>query len=68
MILSASRRTDIPAFFSEWFFKRIEEGVVFVRNPFNRQQVSKIVLFSDFDEDSPLLCSKLLVDDIIRER
>lgn len=47
MILSASRRTDIPAFFSEWFFKRIEEGFVLVRNPFNRQQVSKIVLSPD---------------------
>lgn len=47
MILSASRRTDIPAFFSEWFFKRIEEGFVFVRNPFNRLQVSKIVLSPD---------------------
>ena len=50
MILSASRRTDIPAFFSRWFFNRIEEGFVFVRNPFNRQQVSKIVLSPDLIE------------------
>ncbi|MGN0731451.1 MAG: DUF1848 family protein [Treponema sp.] len=28
MILSASRRTDIPAFFSDWFYKRIEEGFI----------------------------------------
>lgn len=47
MILSASRRTDIPAFFSEWFFKRIEEGFVFVQNPFNLQQVPKIELSPD---------------------
>lgn len=44
MIISASRRTDIPAFYSNWFFKRIEEGFVYVINPFNRKQVSKIEL------------------------
>lgn len=44
MILSVSRRTDIPAFYSEWFFNRIKEGFVLVRNPFNRKQVSKIYL------------------------
>lgn len=44
MILSASRRTDIPAFYSEWFFNRIKEGFVLVRNPFNTKQISKINL------------------------
>ena len=44
MILSASRRTDIPNYFSEWFFNRLEEGFVYVRNPMNMHQVSKIVL------------------------
>lgn len=44
MIISASRRTDIPAFYSEWFFKRMEEGYVLVRNPFNFRQVSKVFL------------------------
>lgn len=39
MIISASRRTDIPAFFSEWFFNRIEEGYCTVPNPFNSDQV-----------------------------
>ena len=33
MILSVSRRTDIPAFYSDWFFNRIKEGKVMVRNP-----------------------------------
>ena len=44
MILSASRRTDIPAFYSQWFFNRIKEGFVYVRNPMNIHQVSKIQL------------------------
>ena len=44
MIISASRRTDIPAFYSEWFIKRIEEGYLYVINPMNRKQVSKIEL------------------------
>ena len=44
MILSVSRRTDIPAFYSEWFFNRIKEGFVCVRNPMNRHQISKIQL------------------------
>ncbi|HOJ78733.1 MAG TPA: DUF1848 domain-containing protein [Bacillota bacterium] len=44
MIISVSRRTDIPAFYSDWFFKRLEEGFVLVRNPMNPQQVSKVSL------------------------
>jgi len=44
MILSVSRRTDIPAFYSEWFFNRLKEGFVYVRNPMNIHQVSKIAL------------------------
>lgn len=44
MIVSVSRRTDIPAFYSEWFFNRIKEGFVYVINPFNRKQVSKVEL------------------------
>lgn len=42
MILSVSRRTDIPNYFSEWFFNRIKEGFVYVRNPMNTHQVSKV--------------------------
>ncbi len=42
MILSASRRTDIPAFYSEWFYQRVREGFVCVRNPVNAHQVSRI--------------------------
>ncbi len=47
MIISASRRTDIPAFFSDWFLKRIEEKYAYVRNPMNFHQVSKINLSPD---------------------
>lgn len=44
MILSASRRTDIPAFFPDWFMNRLRDGYVLVRNPMNYHQVSKIEL------------------------
>lgn len=44
MILSVSRRTDIPAFYSEWFMNRIKEGFVCVRNPMSYHKVSKISL------------------------
>ena len=47
MIISASRRTDIPAFYSPWFFNRLKAGSVYVRNPMNRKQVSKITLTPD---------------------
>lgn len=42
MILSASRRTDIPNYYSEWFLNRIKERYLYVRNPMNIHQVSKI--------------------------
>ena len=44
MIISASRRTDIPAYYSQWFFRRLEAGFVCVRNPVNFHQVSRISL------------------------
>jgi hypothetical protein len=44
MIISASRRTDIPAFYSEWFVNRLQEGYCLVPNPFNPRQVSRISL------------------------
>ncbi len=44
MIISASRRTDIPSFFSEWFIKRLEEKYVYVRSLFNFKLISKISL------------------------
>ncbi|WP_461257862.1 DUF1848 domain-containing protein [Treponema sp. R80B11-R83G3] len=48
MIISASRRTDIPSYYSEWFFNRIKEKIVYIRNPFNIRQISAINLDSEF--------------------
>ncbi|MEE9942798.1 MAG: DUF1848 domain-containing protein [Pseudomonas asiatica] len=44
MIISASRRTDIPAFYSDWLMNRIEQGFLLTRNPFNYHQVSRVSL------------------------
>ena len=44
MIISASRRTDIPTYYSEWFMNRIREGYALARNPMNAHQVSHINL------------------------
>ena len=44
MILFVSGRTDIPAFYSEWFFNRVREKYVLVRNPYYPQQVTKYVI------------------------
>lgn len=35
VIVSASRSTDIPAFYAEWFFSRLEKGYSAWTNPFN---------------------------------
>lgn len=48
MILNVSGRTDIVAFYSDWFMNRYNEGFVDVRNPFNPSLVSRIY-FSDVD-------------------
>ena len=47
MIISASRRTDIPTYYSNWFFNRIMNGYVLVRNPIHTHQISKIPLNPD---------------------
>ncbi len=44
MIISASRRTDIPAFYAPWFMQRVRAGFCDVPNPFNRHQISRISL------------------------
>ena len=44
MIVSASRRTDIPAFYTAWFLNRLEQGEVLVRNPVRYHQVSRVSL------------------------
>lgn len=47
MIISASRRTDIPTYYSEWLFNRLKEEYVLVRNPMNIHQIGKISLSPD---------------------
>lgn len=47
MILSVSRRTDIPNYYSEWFLNRIKDGYLYVRNPINIHQISKINISPD---------------------
>ncbi|MEF2594564.1 MAG: DUF1848 domain-containing protein [Eggerthellaceae bacterium] len=47
MIISASRRTDIPRFHSDWMLNRIREGFVDVRNPMFPSQVSRYSLSPD---------------------
>ncbi len=43
-IISVSRRTDISAFYSEWFMNRVRAGYCTVVNPFNANQVSYVSL------------------------
>ena len=42
MILNVSGRTDIVAFYSDWFINRMKEGFIDVRNPFNPKLVTRI--------------------------
>lgn len=55
MILNVSGRTDIVAFYTEWFMNRYKEGFVDVRNPFNPKMVSRI---NFKDVDAILFCTK----------
>lgn len=47
MILSASRRTDIPCYYTPWFINRIRAGYALMRNPMNHAQLSKVPLGPD---------------------
>lgn len=53
MIISASRRTDIPAFYAEWFMTRVRAGYFYRVNPFNSSQVTG---FSLKPEDVDAIC------------
>ncbi|MFO7750303.1 MAG: DUF1848 domain-containing protein [Desulfobacteraceae bacterium] len=43
-IVSASRATDLPAYYSQWFIDKIRKGYVKWINPFNRQKPQYISL------------------------
>lgn len=51
IIISASRSTDIPAFYAQWFINRLRKGYCAWYNPFNRQKMyisfanCKVVVF-----------------------
>ena len=55
MIINVSGRTDIVAFYTEWFMNRYKEGFVDVRNPFNPKMVSRIKFEN---ADAILFCTK----------
>lgn len=44
MIISASRRTDIPAFYSEWFINRFKEGNILIPHLRNSNRLSRVTL------------------------
>jgi hypothetical protein len=47
VIVSASRRTDIPALYARWFANRIRAGYCTVPNPFNAKQVARVSLLPE---------------------
>lgn len=55
MILNVSSRTDIVAFYTDWFMNRYKEGFIDVRNPFYKNNVSRIYFK---DVDLILFCTK----------
>lgn len=66
MLLSVSRRTDIPAWYSDWFLRRLAEGVVWVRQPYRFHQISWIPLAREgidavlfWSKDPEPLCRRL---------
>ena len=44
VIISASRRTDIPALYAEWMLKRLEAGYAMMPNPRNAARAGKVML------------------------
>lgn len=44
MIINTGCRTDIPAYYSDWFYNRIKKGYVLTRNPYRPEQVFKYAL------------------------
>lgn len=57
-ILSVSRRTDIPSYYSEWFFNRLDAGEFYTRNnPYNQKAVARYT-FNKSDIDCIVLWTK----------
>ncbi len=70
MILNTGNRTDIPAFYSEWFMNRVRAGFVLVRNPYYPGQVQRFRIDPDV-VDIIAFCTKdpapMLRDDYMEE-
>ncbi len=47
MIVSASRRSDLPAFYSKWLFERLAAGFALACNPMNPNQVRRVDLLPE---------------------
>ena len=41
MIINTGQRTDIPAFYADWFVNRLKAGFVLVRNPYNPRSITR---------------------------
>lgn len=57
MIINASGRCDICAFYSEWFMNRIKEGYVDIMNPYYNEQIKRVSLRKE-DVDLIVFCTK----------
>lgn len=57
MIIHTGMRTDIPAFYSEWFANRLREGFVCVRNPYHPASVTRYCLSPEV-VDLIVFCTK----------
>lgn len=57
MILNTGSRTDIPAFYSDWFYNRIRAGFVCVRNPYDPVRITRYALDHEA-VDMLIFCTK----------
>lgn len=57
MIIQTGQRTDIPAFYTPWFLRRLTEGFVLVRNPYDPQSITRYRLSPEV-VDCIGLCTK----------
>lgn len=57
MIINASGRCDVVAYYMPWFIQRLKAGFVDVRNPYYPTQVSRISLLKE-DVDGIVFCTK----------
>lgn len=57
MIINTGSRTDIPAYYSEWFYNRIRDGYVLTRNPYYPEQITRYRLDPEV-VDCLVFCTK----------